>query len=450
MNDMNVVLATPPGKLDNGNHIVPFPSRWTWQGSTKPFSYYPYELAYTSALRKRELPDLSISLVDGNYEQLTADEYIPRLAALEPDVLITECDAVTYRVMTRVMQGVGARHNFLCGPYGALESDVAFNDGWLPYGEEYELKILSDFQCFWSRSYDPADVMAGYTDDGYIDLDWLPWPEDDDIRRIDYDECNNPAPGMVQFYAGRGCPLACAFCVAPLYYGGHGRSFKSHRTRDVRDVCDEIEYLAWKYDEFNGVYYNEETHNADPEWLAALCEEKLRRGLDRFVYDCNAVYYGFTEDLVELAARAGYRQFRIGIESLAGDVGKAIGKRVVPETLWRLLEWCKTYGIRTYGFVLIQAPSATPDADLMTFEGVADLRRHGLLDIVQHTILMPLPGTPAHTEAKANGWLVHEDYERYDAHAPVIDRPDYPARDAFTIAQLYYALRNGDVRIERR
>ena len=53
-----VVISNSLGRLENGRQLILFPSRWTAAVETKsrPFSFYPYELAYLSTLLKRELP----------------------------------------------------------------------------------------------------------------------------------------------------------------------------------------------------------------------------------------------------------------------------------------------------------------------------------------------------------------------------------------------------------
>lgn len=424
---MRIVVANTVGVLENGQHVIPFPSRWDYAGAQHWFSYYPYELAYTSTLLKRELPGAEVVMVDGNHEQLNVAAYIERLAALRPDVLVTECSALTYPAMTKVMRAVGAERALLAGPYGMHNPDQAAADGWHVLTGEYEAKAL-----LWLGGRVPAGA--------YVDLDWLPWPEDDDVSRIWYREYSNPYPGLVQLYPTRGCPLACTFCVVPMYYGGHGASHKSHRTRDVENVCDEIEYLAGKYaGQFNGCFFNEETHNADPAWLARFAEALIRRGLNRYHYDAMCGYWTFTEELVALLARAGYCYLRVGIESLSDGVGKRIKKVVFPERLVTFLGWCKQHGIRVYGTSQIGAQGSSRKADLQTLAGLWNLKDMGLLHRWQHSVSTPQPGTPFYAEVKAAGYLLTEDVQRYNGVEAVVDWPHYPAAEVNEVKRIYSA-----------
>lgn len=415
---MNIVVANGPGKLDDGREVILFPSRWdSAVPGRKPFAFYPYELGILSALLKRELPDARTTFVDGNLEGWDGDTYAARLAALQPDVLITECSALTYPTMTRVMRQVGAARTILCGPMATYAPDQAHADGWTDcVPGEYEAKVLARLQ----KQPDPT---------GYIDLDWLPWAEDGDVSRCDprYHEINHRAPrGMVQLYATRGCPLACTFCVVPTYYGGHGHSHKSHRCRNVEDVCDEIESLAAKHPTFTGCYFNEEAHNANADWLVSFCEALIRRGLNRYQYDAMCGAWTLTAELVELMARAGYRQVRFGVESTSEQVGRRIRKTIHRELIDNVLRWLKANQVDAYITLQVGAPGSSEATDRQTIADAKAWIRQGLVQKWQLSTSTPQPGTPFWEQAKRNGWLMTEDINQLDGFCPAIGYPDYP------------------------
>ena len=411
---MNIVIANGPGRLDSGADVILFPSRWDSAVQAAPFRFYPYELALLSTLLKRELPGANVTMLDGNLHQRSGDQYIHEISTLQPDVLICECSALTYGTMTRVMQGVAPERAILCGPMATYAG--ALVDGWTDcVVGEYEAKVLA--------------LLKGEPEPtGYIDLDWLPWPEDEDISRIDYDEINHYSRGTVQLYPTRGCPLSCTFCVVPTYYGGHGKSHRSHRCRDVDDVGDEIAYLAGKYaGRFSGCYFNEEAHNANVDWLVSFAEMLIARGLNKYQYDAMCGYWTFTEEIVKLLARAGYRQIRFGVESTSEQVGKSIKKLMHVEHLENLMEWCKSYGIGAYGTFQIGAPGSTEATDRQTMADLARWRDAGMMQKWQVSTSTPQPGTPFYAQAKANGWLLTEDLNYFNGWHAVLSYPDYPA-----------------------
>lgn len=430
---MNIVIANAVRKLDNGQEVILFPSRWdSGVPGTAPFQFYPYELAYLSALLKRELPHANVTMLDGNLEGWDGDTYIQEIAKLKPDVLVCECSALTYPTMTRVMNGVihinGANGGtyrpldmraILCGPMASYER--ADLDGWTTLiTGEYELKVL--------ETLGGSPPPEAYTDAGLINLDWLPWPEDEDIPRDRYYEINHYAPpAMIQLYATRGCPLSCTFCVVPTYYGGHGKTSRSHRCRDVEDVCDEIEYLSQKYPNFQGCYFNEEAHNANAEWFASFCETLIRRGLNHYQYDAMCGMWPFTQELVQLAKRAGYRQIRFGLESTSEQVGKAIKKTLSRERTETFLGWLKEAGIGAYATLQVGAMGSTEASDRQTIADVKEWIRHGMIQKWQLSTSTPQPSTPFHDLAKTSGWLVTEDINQYDGLRAVVSYPLYPA-----------------------
>lgn len=411
---MRIVIANGPGRLDNGADVILFPSRWDSAVPNAPFRFYPYELAYLSTLLKRELPGATVTMLDGNIRGWGAERYAAEIARLLPDVLICECSALTYGTMTRVMQAAGPERAILCGPMATYAG--AYIDGWTDVVTgEFEAKVLA--------------LLKGEPEPtGYIDLDWLPWPEDEDIRRIDYDEINHYSRGTIQLYPTRGCPLSCTFCVVPTYYGGHGKSHRSHRCRNPENVADEIAYLAARYPgQFAGCYFNEEAHNANVGWLVEFAEVLIRRGLNKYQYDAMCGVWTFTEDLVKLLAKAGYRQLRIGVESTSEAVGKSIKKRLHVEHIENFMQWCKAAGVGVYGTFQIGAPGSTEQADRQTLADLARWRNAGLMQKWQVSTSTPQPNTPFFEQAKANGWLLTEDLNYYNGFHPVMTYPDYPA-----------------------
>lgn len=429
---MNIVIANAPGILDNGQEVILFPSRWDSgipKGGKKPFAFYPYQLAYLSALLKREsaegnMPAAKVTMLDGNIEGWDGDTYIQRIADLQPDVLICELSALTYPTMTRVMQTVDPDNAILCGPM-AHDKARANADGWPDCIEgEYELKVLERLG---------GTIPPGAkTHAGLINLDWLPWPEDGDISRDRYREINHyidykSDAAIIQVYPTRGCPLSCTFCVVPTYYGGHGKTSRSHRTRSVADVCDEIEYLAELYPNFAGCYFNEEAHSADPQWLADFCRELIRRGLNQYQYDGMCGMWSFSPELVQLCAEAGYKQIRFGVESTSESVGKAIKKTIHKAKTEEFLGWLKGAGIGAYITLQVGAMGSTEASDLATIADAKEWIRKGMVQKWQLSTSTPQPGTPFYDLCKKNGWLVTEDISQYDGMRAVVSYPEYSA-----------------------
>jgi anaerobic magnesium-protoporphyrin IX monomethyl ester cyclase len=200
-------------------------------------------------------------------------------------------------------------------------------------------------------------------------------------------------------------------------------------------VCAEIKYLAAKYPEFNGCYFNEEAHNANPEWLVTFCEALIRHGLNRYHFDAMCGYWTMTKELVALMARAGYGHFRFGVESTSEIVGKRIGKTIHLERIEALLRWLKDAGIHSYGTFQIGAIGSTEETDLATLADLRKWRDAGLMQKWQVSTSTPQPGTPFYAQAKREGWLVTDDLDKYDGWNAVLSYPDYPAERIAAVRQ---------------
>lgn len=418
---MRIVIANSVGQLDGGVPVALYPSRCDVAMPSGTFSFYPFQLAYLSALLKREMPEHTVILVDGNLWRWNAELYIANLAeSHRPDVLICECSALTYGPMTRVavaMKQIFGTRTILAGPFGMYAPELARLAGWDHVVQgEYEAKIL-------------ALLKGEPVPEEYLDLDWLPWPEDDDICRADYIEPVSPFRG-IQVYSSRGCPFSCPHCVAPLYHGGHGHTARSWRGRDVDDVCAEIEHLIGKYPKTQGILFYEDTHNVNVEWTASLSEALIRHGLDkRLKFDAMVAYKPFTRDLVELMARASYVFFHMGIESLVPEMGKTLrGKGIFPDKLVQVLGWFQEFDIGVWGAVMIGASGSSQETDLATLDGMRDLTRRGLITKIQYSIATPQPGTPFFEQCRREGCLVTEDFSRYNWLESVVSYPHYSAR----------------------
>ena len=92
---MKIVIANSVGIDSNGYHMVHVPSRWSL--GVKNFtncSYYPWELAYTSSLLKRDT-NYDVKFLDGVLNAWDFHAYLERLRLERPDWLVMESSTRT-------------------------------------------------------------------------------------------------------------------------------------------------------------------------------------------------------------------------------------------------------------------------------------------------------------------------------------------------------------------
>jgi anaerobic magnesium-protoporphyrin IX monomethyl ester cyclase len=423
---MRIVIANPPGILDDGKYIVPFPSRCDWVGNQRSATtYYPYELGYLSSILKEQGHE--VTLLDGHLNATPAADYLEKILSIQADVLVAECGHLSYPTMTWIMQVVGCQ-SILCGPYGTSNAAQAAEDGWdhvIPGEFEYQvLAMINGWGFEWAN--------------GLVDLDTLPFPEDDDLDRSAYWEQSCIIKPMIQMYATRGCTVRCEFCTSPIYYGGYeGKS--SHRVRKPENIAAEIEYLSRKYPENKGFFFNDETHNANMPWLREFARFLIAHGLNQYTYEAMCGYWTLKEEDVALLAAAGYKKLRLGVESLTNkEASGTTGKRVNPERLKNVLQWCKDNGIAVHLTSMIGSPGSTAAGDLETLEALFHLKVLGLFQTIQHSITTPNPGTRFAQHAQNAGWIVEGKARHW--HSAAVNYPDYPAEQIERVAQMYYIL----------
>ena len=73
-----------------------------------------------------------------------------------------------------------------------------------------------------------------------------------------------------------------------------------------------------------------------------------------------------------------------------------------------------------------------------TIKLAKDCFKKGYFNTMQATITIPYPGTPLWKECREKGWLLTEDYDRYDMREPVMKTP-FPAERIYELEQELYS-----------
>ncbi|MBI4382810.1 MAG: radical SAM protein [Nitrospinae bacterium] len=423
---MKIVVANSVGVDRNGFHMVHVPSRWSL--GVRNFTncaYYPWELAYTSSLLKRETP-YDVKMLDGVRAAWDFDAYFKRLCAEKPDWLVMESSSRTIaedlRLAAAAKKEFGTR-TILAGQH--------------PMAEPEETLKIADYVCIGEYEYSALDLIRGkdpktipgvYPNGraGLLDIDSLPFPEDEDVRRIDYHE-PNCRYRQVQMYASRGCPRRCNFCAAAtLYYDE-----LNWRPRNPASVVREIRALKEKYPEMEGVFFDEETHNIRKSFNIALAQAIRAEGLDGLKYEAMCEYASFDEEAFAEMRRAGYYKIRVGVETASDAVAQhmTLGKKHDIAKLRRMLTFGKSLGMTFYGTFSMGGLGSSEEEDQKTADLIGELSGKGLLDEIQVSINTPQPGTDFYRTALKESYLRPAgDWADFDGNGHVVvDYPHYKA-----------------------
>lgn len=419
---MKVVIANSVGRDQRGNHIIHFPSRWTaCVGKVKDFTYYPYELAYLSSLLK-EQTDLDVKMVDGNLLQLNAEKYIDLLIKEKPDWLVMETSTAVYfedlKVATALKELLGTKTIF-AGQHPTAFPDEVLADGidFVCKGE-YEFTVLDllqgkELSTILGLHPNPPRPLA--------DLNQLPFPEDQDISRLDYAPIGGCDYREVELFASRGCPLSCVFCVCGnLYYPR-----PNWRPRNIEGIIAEIQYLKERYPKMEGIFFDEEQHNGSKQFIHQLSEAIIKNELHNLKFSAMCNYWNLDAETLWIMKQAGYYKLRIGIETASEKVAKAIHKPICIERLKEVLKAAKRADLFMYGTFTFGAPGSSPEEDRKTLNLLKELLSEELLSEFQASICVPQPGTPFYLWAEKNGYLTTKDWQTYNGYTAVVSYPHY-------------------------
>ena len=425
---MKIVIANSVGVDTNGYHMVHVPSRWSLGVKNHTnCSYYPWELAYTSSLLKRET-NHEIKFLDGVLNAWDFDTYIQRLREEKPNWLVMESSTRTIREDLRLAEAIKKE----------FKTKVIMT-GQHPMANPEEVLKVADFVCVGEYEFAVLDLVRG-KDPKIIpgvypnsrselpDINLLPFPEDDDVRRIDYHEPNCRFR-QIQMYGSRGCPRRCNFCAAAtLYYDQ-----LNWRPRNIDSIIQEIKGLKDKYPEMEGIFFDEETHNIQKNFNIQLSQEIKKSGLDDLKYEAMCEYISLDEEALVEMKSAGYYKIRFGIETASDHVAEqmTLGKKHDIKKLRSILNFGKNIGMLFYGTISVGGLGSSPEEDQKTVDLVYELASNGLMQEIQVSINTPQPGTDFYNSCVEKNLIKTQiTNDKFDGNGHVVvEYPNYCAKE---------------------
>jgi radical SAM superfamily enzyme YgiQ (UPF0313 family) len=223
----------------------------------------------------------------------------------------------------------------------------------------------------------------------------------------------------------RGCPFNCTFCSVSKYLG------KEYRQRSADHVLEELEEARGKY-----IFFIDDNligYSADNKRRAeALFKGMVQRNLSKKWWMQASMNAADDERIVELAAKAGCMYVFIGFETISTvtleGMKKGVNLRKGVDNYNKVVEVFHKYGIGVLGAFVI----GNDFESASYYKELAKFLRHSSIDIIQITILTPLPGTILMEELAKDGRLINnnfpEDWDKYRfsyvVHQPIGVEPD--------------------------
>ncbi len=203
--------------------------------------------------------------------------------------------------------------------------------------------------------------------------------------------------------ATRGCPNRCSFCAVSAFHGG------VHRRRPVAEVAAEVAALPERF-----FIFVDDSLTADPEYARDLFA--ALRPLGKLWV--SQATLGITDDpaLVRAAADSGCVGLFVGLETFSERNLRGVEKGFNPVGHYReRIRFLQAHGIGVEAGIVFGFDGDDPSVFRRTLRSLDDLG----IDMVQVSILTPLPGTPFADRIRPR--VFDRDWSHYDYHHAVFD-----------------------------
>ncbi len=206
----------------------------------------------------------------------------------------------------------------------------------------------------------------------------------------------------------RGCPLNCEFCSVTVFNGGE------YRFRPIDEVLDELETIPNRdifFVDDNLVGYGKHSRQRAKDLFRGMIERHLNKQ-----WVCQAsVNFGADEELLLLARESGCSLVLLGLESDDRqeliDMKKEINVQFDYDTILRNIN---RHGIGVFGAFIFGVETETAKSIWRKAKFICKKR----IDVIQTTVLTPLPGTNFFRAAQEEDRLLYtdfpKDWERYN------------------------------------
>ena len=420
---MRVTVTNPPwpGEGFGARSDV----RWPHKRRDK-YIEYPIYLAYTVAVLDEA--GFDVSFVDAVMEELDIPDFVDRLQALAPDLLVMECStpSIDYDVESarQVKSALPGTKVALIGSHATF-----FHRQILSENPQLDAIVRGEFEITvrelaraisggrdWSTveglSHRQGDTIIENPDRPPVeDLDSLPFPARHIVRGNGYRAAIYSGSRCTSMVSSRGCPFHCVFCVWPNTLYGH--RFRARSAANVVDEMQEIQQLG-----IDEIYFDDDTFTIDRTRVMDICQFIKERGIHVSWIAQARVDTVDREMLLEMR-EAGCHYILFGIESGSPEMLRTMKKRITLDKAREAIRLCRELGIKSQAFFLFGVPGETPQTIQQTIDFAKELGASS----TQFAVAIPQPGSPMYQQCVEEDWLVYDGWEDFASSKALIETP---------------------------
>ena len=272
--------------------------------------------------------------------------------------------------------------------------------------------VVGEAETVWPQVI--ADVEAKklkniYTGE-WVDLIDAPWPRRD-LFHPDY--------RFASVQTSRGCPMDCDFCSVTVFNG------RRYRRRPPDQVLAELETIRHKMIFFvddNIIGYGKKSRDQ----ALAIFKGMIERKMDKWWFCQASLNFADDEECLFWAGKAGCKMVFLGLEAEESEALTEVKKRLNLERgvdfYAEAFRRIQQAGIAVLGAFVFGMDSDTPEK----LQHRTQYMLHSGVDVMQNTILTPLPGTRLFERYQREKRLLYtdfpKDWDHYDM-TEVIHRP---------------------------
>ncbi|HVO74924.1 MAG TPA: radical SAM protein, partial [Ignavibacteriaceae bacterium] len=248
-------------------------------------------------------------------------------------------------------------------------------------------KLIQDFE---------QNQLQSYYKGSWIDLkNMIP------VRR----DLFHPEYKFASVQTSRGCPLDCEFCSVTAFNG------KRYRRRPINDVLDELQSIPQRMIFFvddNIIGFGKNSREQALELFKGMVDLKLNK-----MWFCQAsINFADDAELLYWAGKAGCKMVFIGIESEEIDTLREVNKSLNisrgVQSYEEIFQRIQNAGIAVLGAFIF----GMDNDDCAKLANRTNYAIKSRVDVIQTTILTPLPGTRLFTKLQKSNRLLYRNFPK--------------------------------------
>ena len=378
--------------------------------------------------------DISVGILCAQIDNLTSEEAVEKILALDPKVVGFTCMTVSFNWVARTAALLKKKapqiHTILGGthltaiPERTMDEAPGIDIGVIGEGEKIIVPLLKTLIENKKTSDIPGVIFR--IDDGYQinerpplveDLSSLPIPAYDLLDPRSF--INITYGGLsVPILASRGCPGKCKFCYKETFGNQIRRRTNEH-------ILNEIEYLIENFgiDHFS---FEDDLFTASKKSLCEFFDEMDRRKL-RFEWSCWTRVDTVDSEILRSMKCHGCSYIRYGIESGSQEILDWNEKHTTLKQIRRAFDLTRNAGIRIMGCFMFGNIGETRESAQETIDLIKQLKP----EMLYLSSCIPYPGTEVARWAEEKGYCATSNWEEYQESGafPVMRTDDLTAEE---------------------